>query len=252
MGADLKGKVAVVTGGSSGIGRAAALAFAREGARVLIAARRETEGEETVRRIRAGGGEGTFVRTDVTREEDIAALVARAMQAYGRLDFAFNNAGVEGSTMAPLAEQPVANYDTIFNPNVRGVFLSLKYEIPAMLKGGGGAIVNNASVAGLVGFPGVSLYVASKHAVIGLTKAAALEYAKSGIRVNAVAPGAIESEMLDRFTQQVPREALAAMHPVGRTGKAEEIADAVVWLCSPQASFVTGQTLAIDGGFTVQ
>jgi NAD(P)-dependent dehydrogenase (short-subunit alcohol dehydrogenase family) len=251
MAADWKGMVAVVTGGSSGIGRATAVAFARQGARVIVAARREAEGEETVRRIRAAGGEGSFVRTDVTREQDIAALVAKAMQTYGRLDFAFNNAGVEG-TMAPLAEQPVENYDTIFNPNVRGVFLSLKHQIPAMLKGGGGAIVNNASVAGLIGFPGASLYTASKHAVIGLTKAAALEYAKAGIRVNAVAPGAIESEMLDRFTKQVPRETLASMHPIGRTGEADEIAGAVVWLCSPQASFVTGQTLAIDGGFTSQ
>jgi NAD(P)-dependent dehydrogenase (short-subunit alcohol dehydrogenase family) len=251
-------KVALITGGSSGIGRATAVAFAREGVKVVVTSRRENEGKETVRLIKEAGGEGLFIRTDVSKEADVKAMVEGTVKAYGHLDYAFNNAGIEGNA-APLAEQTVDDYESVLGINVRGVFLSMKYEIPQMLKNGGGAIVNMSSIDGLIGFPGISLYVASKHAVIGLTKSAALEYAKSGIRINAVGPGAIETDMVDRFVSKVSagkeeeiRQQFAAMHPIGRFGKPEEIASAVLYLCSDGASFVTGQTLALDGGFTAQ
>jgi NAD(P)-dependent dehydrogenase (short-subunit alcohol dehydrogenase family) len=251
-------KVVLITGGSSGIGRATAVAFAREGAKVVVTSRRENEGKETVSLIKEAGCEGLFIRTDVSKEADVKAMVEEAVKAYGRLDYAFNNAGIEGNA-APLAEQTVDNYEAILGINVRGVFLSMKYEIPEMLKNGGGAIVNMSSVGGLIGFPGVSLYIASKHAVLGLTKSAALEYAKSGIRINAVAPAAIETDMVDRFVgklgagkEEETRQQFTAMHPIGRMGKPEEIASAVLYLCSDGASFITGQTLALDGGFTAQ
>lgn len=180
-------------------------------------------------------------------------MVEKTVANYGLLDYAFNNAGIEGS-VAPLAEQTVDNYEAVLGINVRGVFLSMKYEIPEMLKAGGGAIVNMSSVGGLVGFPSLALYVASKHAVLGLTKTAALEYAKSGIRINAVSPAVIETDMVDRIfgKEEKMRQQLAALHPIGRVGKSEEIASAVLYLCSDGASFVTGQTLALDGGFTAQ
>lgn len=248
-----EGKVALVTGGATGIGKAAALAFAKEGAKVVVAGRTEATGKEAVREIEKAGGQAIFVRTDVAHAADVRNMVDATVKTFGRLDYAFNNAGVEGTeVMTDLADQSEENYDAIFNANVRGVFLSMKHEIPAILKSGGGAIVNNSSVAGLLAFPGVSLYVASKHAVIGLTKNAALEYAKRGIRINAVAPAAIETPMLDRFTEAVPKDMLASLHPIGRTGTPEEIAAGVLWLCSPAASFVTGHTLTIDGGFTAQ
>ena len=251
-------KVALITGGSSGIGRATAIAFAREGAKVVVTSRRENEGKETVSLIKEAGGEGLFIRTDVSKEADVKAMVEGTVKAYGHLDYAFNNAGIEGNA-APLAEQTVDDYESVLGINVRGVFLSMKYEIPQMLKNGGGAIVNMSSIGGLIGFPGFSLYIASKHAVIGLTKSAALEYAKSGIRINAVGPGVIDTDMVDRFVGKLAvgkegemRQHLAAMHPIGRTGKPEEIASAVLYLCSDGASFLTGQTLALDGGFTAQ
>lgn len=247
-------KVAMITGATSGIGRATALAFAREGAKVVVSGRREKEGAETVALIEQAGGEATFVKTDVTSEADVAMLVAKTLSTYGRLDAAFNNAGVEGS-MGPIQDQTVENYHQIMDANVLGVFLSLKYEIGAMLKNGGGAIVNTSSVGGLVGFPGVAIYVASKHAVIGLTKSAALECATQGIRVNAVSPGGIETPMFDRFTGNMGADAhqqMASLHPIGRTGRPEEIAEAVVWLCSDKASFVTGHTLVADGGWTAK
>jgi NAD(P)-dependent dehydrogenase (short-subunit alcohol dehydrogenase family) len=253
-----QGKVALITGASSGIGRATAIAFAREGAKVVVTSRRENEGKETVSLIKEVGGEGLFIRTDVSKEADVKAMVEGTVKAYGHLDYAFNNAGIEGN-IAPLPEQTVGDYESVLGINVRGVFLSMKYEIPQMLKNGGGAIVNMSSVLGLIGFPGMALYIASKHAVIGLTKSAALEYAKSGIRINAVSPAVIETDMVDRFVGKLGagkegemRQQLAAMHPIGRTGKPEEIASAVLYLCSDGASFVTGQTLALDGGFTAQ
>ncbi|MCB9884592.1 MAG: SDR family oxidoreductase [Planctomycetes bacterium] len=248
----LQDKIALVTGGTTGIGRATAIAFARAGAKVVVSGRREKEGAETMRLVKEAGGDGLFVKADVSVAADVERLVATTVSTYGRLDIAFNNAGVESAVMAPTADQDDDDFDKVMNINVKGVYLSLKYEIPAMLKGGGGAIVNTSSVAGLIGMGGVGPYVASKHAVIGLTKSAALEYSKAGVRVNAVAPAAIETPMLERFTEAVPKDFLTSLHPIGRLGQPEEIADAVVWLSSPQASFVSGQTIAVDGAFTAQ
>lgn len=251
--ASFTGKVALVTGGSSGIGRASAIAFAHKGAKVVVASRRAEEGEETVKLVKEAGSDGFFVKTDVTQAADVQAMVEQTISRYGRLDYAFNNAGIEQAP-SPLNEQTEETFDQIIDINVKGVWLSMKYEIPQMLKNGGGAIVNMSSVAGLVGVAGAPIYVASKHAVVGLTKSIALEYAKEGIRVNAVSPGAIETDMFDRFVKDNPqaREQMTAMHPLGRTGKSEEIANAVVWFCSDEAAFVTGQILALDGGFTAQ
>lgn len=248
----LENKVALITGGTTGIGRATAIAFARAGAKVVVAGRRQKEGDETVRQLQAAGGTGIFVAADVVKSADIANLVARTIATYGRLDIAFNNAGVESATVAPTADQDDADFDKVMAINVRGVYLSMKHEIPAMLKTGGGVIVNTSSIAGQIGFGGMGPYAASKHAVNGLTRSAALEYAKLGIRINAVAPAAIETDMYDRLTEVVPRDMMTALHPIGRVGKPAEIADAVVWLASPQATFVTGLILPIDGGFTAQ
>ena len=250
---EFEGKVALVTGGGSGIGRATALAFARDGARVVIGNRNVQRGEETVSMIRAAGGTASFRRTDVLVTADIEALVKHAVSEYGGLDLAFNNAGIEGEPR-PLAEQTEANYDAVMDINVKGVWLSMKYEIPRMLDQGGGAIVNCSSVAGVIGFPGIGIYSASKHAVIGLTKAAALEYSAQGIRVNAVNPAVIDTEMVDRLADgmNVKKDDLTTFHPIGRLGRVEEVAEAVLWLCSDKASFVTGHSLMVDGGFTAR
>ena len=247
-------KVVLVTGGTSGIGRVTAVAFARGGAKVVVSGRREAEGQETVRQIKAAGGEGIFVQADVAREADLAALVKTTVDTYGRLDVAFNNAGIEGD-LGPVIDATEDNYQRVFDINVKGVLLSMKHEIPALLKSGGGSIINTSSVAGLVGMAGAGIYVASKHAVLGLTKSTALEVAKQNIRVNAVSPAAIETDMFNRFTGGAGTDAgkyMAGLHPVGRVGNAEEVAAAVLFLASPAASFITGQSLAVDGGFTVQ
>ena len=242
-------KVAIVTGGSSGIGRATAIALAKEGVKIVVAARRAKEGNETVQLVKETGSDGIFVNTDVANEASVKSLIEKTIDSYHRLDYAFNNAGIE-QTMAPLTEQTVEEFDQIMNINVRGVWLSMKYEIPVMLKSGGGAIVNNSSVAGIMGFPQMAIYIASKHAVLGLTKSAALEYAKSGIRINAVAPGGVDTDMVERLTEDDKqwRETLTSMHPIGRLSNPEEIANAVVWLLSDKASFVLGHTLLVDGG----
>ena len=249
----LDGKVALVTGAASGIGRQSALAFAREGAKVVVSDVTVDAGEETVDMIKKAGGEATFVKADVANQADVQALIAKAVDTYGRLDCAHNNAGIEGAP-SPCGECTEENWDKTIAINLTGVFYCCKAEIAQMLKQGGGAIVNTASVAGLVGFAGIPAYVASKHGVNGLTKNIALDYAKENIRINSVCPGVIHTPMIDRFTGGDP-EAMAAMvatEPVGRLGKPEEIADAVVWLCTDRASFVTGINLPVDGGFIAQ
>ena len=246
-------KVVLITGGTSGIGRATAIAFAKEGATVVVSGRRKAEGAETVTYVEKAGSKGRFIQADVSDEAQVKSLVENVVKEFGRLDIAFNNAGVEG-TLGPIAGQTVENYDKIFDINVKGVFLSMKYEIPAMLKTGGGSIVNTSSIAGTIGFPAAGIYVASKHAVNGLSKTAALEVAKQGIRINTVSPAAIQTDMLDRFIgdeqAEQKKQGFAAMHPVGRLGTVDEIAGAVLYLSSPGASFITGTDLLVDGGYT--
>jgi len=250
MTTELRGKVAIVTGGTSGIGRDAAVLFAKAGAKVVVAGRREVEGKETIDLIRAAGGEGMFVKTDVSKAAEVAALVQKTVEEFGRLDVAFNNAGIEGAWI-PIAEQSEEDWDHTIDINLKGVWLCLKHEIRQMLKqGGGGAIVNMASVAGWIGSAGAATYCASKHGVMGLTKAAALETARSGIRINVVCPAVIETPMGERiFGAPEMRKYALGLHPIGRFGRPEEIAEAVVWMCSDRASFMTGQSLVLDGGF---
>ncbi|WP_322487314.1 SDR family oxidoreductase [Chloroflexus sp.] len=243
------GKVALVTGAAAGIGRASALAFAREGAKVVVADVNVEGGEETVALCRAQNTDAIFVRCDVSQHSEVEQLIAKAVDMFGRIDFAHNNAGIEG-VQAMLLDYPEEVWDRVIDINLKGIWLCLKYEIRQMLRQGGGAIVNTSSVAGLSGSRGVSAYVASKHGIVGVTKAVALEYARSGIRVNAICPGTIHTAMIDRFTQGDPQllAQFAEGEPIGRLGSPEEVANAVIWLCSDKASFVTGATLAVDGG----
>ena len=252
----MRDKVVIVTGASSGIGKTTAERFAQRGASVVVAARRSEEGESVAKEIRKTGGEARFIRTDVSSEEDVQALVEQTVEAYGRLDCAFNNAG--GAPTAPrgrIHEYPVDDWDAVVDVQLKGIFLCMKHEIRQMLEQGGGAIVNMSSIYGLsadrIAYPS---YVASKHGVIGLTRSAAVQYARKNVRVNAVCPGVIRTPMLDRSLQINP-EAEArytALHPIGRLGEPEEVADSVIWLCSDQASFVTGHAMTIDGGATAE
>lgn len=253
MAGRLDGKIALITGAGSGIGRASALTFAREGAKVAVADKLVDGGRETVRMVEAAGGTASFIEVDVSDAASVEAMVNSTVETYGRIDCAYNNAGIEGQ-VAPTDSYADDMFDRVIAVNLTGVWLCMKYEIPRLLEQGGGAIVNTASGAGLIGVAGLSAYVASKHGVIGLTKTAALEYAKSGIRVNAVCPGLIQTPMVERLTADQPQlgEALVAMEPVGRTGRPEEIAESVVWLCSDAASFVTGHAMSVDGGFVAQ
>src|SRR5947209_11494950 len=248
--ADLKGKVGIVTGGGSGIGKATALAMARAGAALVIANRDAGQGEEVAALIRQAGGRAVFQKTDVSKPADVKTLVERAVAEFGRLDVAFNNAGVDGQQV-PLHEQDIEKASFLFDVNIKGVFYCMKYEIEQMLKTGGGAVVNTSSIFGLNGYPGWSLYVASKHAVTGMTKAAALDYAKKNIRVNAVGPGPVETPMLAKGTGGDP-QSYAAFVPMGRIGQPDEIADPVGSLLADEARAVTGHTLPVDGGVCAQ
>jgi len=246
------GEVALVTGGTSGIGRATAIAFSRYGARVVVAGRRKEEGAETVRLIESAGGTAMSIPTDVSDSQAVESLIAQTIDRYGSLNFAFNNAGIEGSISLPITKYSEATWDEVIDTNLKGVFLSMKHELPHIVQSKG-AIVNMASVAGLVGGRLGAAYYASKHGVIGLTKAAAMEFANKGVRINAVAPGVIATPMTERafFHDTALTERLLGMHPMGRFGTGAEVAQAVLWLCSSAASFTTGHVVPIDGGFTV-
>jgi NAD(P)-dependent dehydrogenase (short-subunit alcohol dehydrogenase family) len=254
MDTDFSGKVALITGSSSGIGKDTALTFAKNGAKLVLAARRVSEGEELAESIRNNGGDAIFIQTDVSKALDVKTLVGECISKYGRLDYAINNAGIEGSIFVPTADYTEEVFDEVIRTNLKGIWLCMKYEIPEMLKQQKGSIVNMASVAGLTGSPLGCAYHASKHGVIGLTKAAAIEYAKRGIRINAVCPAVIDTPMAERayhWNEEVVKMA-TDFHPMGRFGTTKEVAGAVEWLCSDSASYVTGHTLAVDGGFLAQ
>jgi len=247
----LEGKAAIVTGAGSGIGRAAARAFAAEGAKVVVADIDETGGDETVRMIGEAGGQSFFIKVDVSRAEDVQAMVDKTVEQYGRLDCAFNNAGISPAPTS-VSRCTQESWEKVIAVNLTGVFLCMKYEVPKMLKsGGGGSIVNNASVMGLFGDGGHSAYVASKHGVVGLTKTVAIQYAQAGIRINAVCPGVIRTPIVAQSFAGLPdlEATMIGKQPMNRYGEPEEVAKAVVWLCSDEASFVTGHPLPVDGGF---
>lgn len=247
---ELHNKVALITGGTSGIGRDTSILFAKSGAKVVVAGRRECEGQETIDMVGAAGGEAIFVQTDVSQTLQVQFLVQKTVDTYGRLDIAFNNAGIEGRWI-PIVDQPEEDWDSTIDINVKGVWLCMKYQLRQMIKhGAGGAIVNMASVAGFIGAAGAATYCASKHAVMGLTKSAALEVARNGIRVNVICPGIIETPMGQRIfdAPEVTKWALG-FYPLGRFGKPMEVAEAVLWMCPDRASFMTGQSIVLDGGF---
>jgi NAD(P)-dependent dehydrogenase (short-subunit alcohol dehydrogenase family) len=247
---EFDGKVVFITGGTSGIGRGTAVEFAKKGAKVAITGRREKEGNDTAKAIQVAGGKGLFIKSDVSNVEDVKKAIEQTIKQLGPIEIAFNNAGIEEEPV-PFLEQEIGVFDKIMAINVRGMYACLQAEIKHMMEHGkGGSIINNASVAGLLGMPGVAGYCASKHAVIGMTKALAAEFAKHKIRVNAVAPGPIQTEMFDRFINARPqvKDYINASLPIGRVGTAEEVASCVLWLASPTATYVTGQTVAVDGG----
>ncbi len=247
----LENKVAIITGGSSGIGKAAAELYAREGAKVVIADIDDQGGQAAVEAIASGGGEAFFFRADNARPGDHEALVEATLERYGRLDIAVNNAGI-GGPLAPTGEYPLDGWQKVIDINLSGVFYGLRYQIPAMLRTGGGSIVNIASILGAAGTKGSPAYVAAKHGVVGLTKAAALEYADKGIRVNAVGPGYIRTPLIMKSLDDEARAALVGLHPIGRLGESGEIAELILWLGSTRSSFVTGGYYAADGGYLAQ
>ena len=250
----LEASVVIITGGAAGIGKAAATAFAENGAQIVLSDVKKDRGEEVAQAIERRGGKAIFVAGDISKASDVEKLIGAAVRAYGRIDCAFNNAGIEGK-LGSTVDCTEENFDRTIAVNLKGIWLCMRQEIQQMMKQGkGGAIVNTASVAGLVGFANLPAYVASKHGVLGLTKTAALEYAKAGIRVNAICPGVIHTEMMDRLTGKDPKaeKQFTDLEPVGRMGTPEEIAAAAVWLCSKSASFVTGHCMAVDGGFVAQ
>ena len=245
----LKDKVALITGGSSGIGRAVALAWAREGAKVVVSDVDRGGGEETVEQVRTAGGEAIFIAADVGKPEECEALVRGAVEKFGRLDIACNNAGI-GGPQAPTADYPLDGWAQVIGINLSGVFYGMKYQLPAMLKNGGGAIINMASILGAVGFAGAPAYAAAKHGVVGLTQTAALEYSAQGVRINAVGPGFIHTPMISALEDnKAVNDMLVAAHPIGRLGRAEVVAELVLWLSSEKASFVTGAYYPVDGGY---